>query len=115
MKQTLQGRWRAIERQSKLLPHDCYRRVDVGHAAQHVGDKVAIFETLRIAPIGDFVVRRPIDIVEDRTREALLRHAAEVMKIVAVAKTHDRVPLESAAIWFDRQCAASLTGEQTIY
>ncbi len=71
MKEPLQGRRRAIDRHGKFLAHDGNRHVDLADAAQHARQKIAALESRCIAPVGNLIVRRAVDIVEDRAGEAL--------------------------------------------
>jgi hypothetical protein len=89
MKQPLEGSWRAINRHCQLLAHDCYRKVDLGDAAQHVGDEVASVECGRVAMVGDFVIGGAVNVVENGAGQALFGQSAEVMKIKAMFQTHD--------------------------
>ena len=52
------------------------------------GNQVAAIETGRVLPIGDPVVRRPVNVVEDRAREPPPRELSEIVKIVATAEMH---------------------------
>ena len=88
MKQPLEGSRRAINRHGQLLPHDRYRKVDLGDTAQHVGDEVASVECGRVATVGDFVIGGAVNVVENWTGQALFGQSAEVMKIKAMFQTH---------------------------
>ncbi|NOJ40779.1 hypothetical protein [Bradyrhizobium australiense] len=66
----------------------------------------------------DFVVGCTVDVVEDRSRKALLGHPAKIVEIVAVFQTHliSRLPMQRAmelslvigALEINRQGARSL-------
>ena len=93
VEETLQGGRRAIDRQGELLAHDGNGEINSLDAAQHVGHEIAVLEACRIAPVGDLVVGRTVDVVEDRARQPSLRQPSEIMKVVAVPKAHG--PLRS--------------------
>jgi hypothetical protein len=88
MEQALQRSGRAIDRHCEPLAHHCYRHINGFHAAQDVGHEVAALEARRIPAISHLVVSRPVDVIEDRTRQTSSGEASEIMKIVTVAQTH---------------------------
>ncbi|MCY1537033.1 hypothetical protein D9M68_725140 [compost metagenome] len=96
MEESLQRGRRAIHRQRQFLPHDGYRHVHLRHPAQHVRHQVAGLEGLGIAPVGGFIVGRAVDVIEDRARQALARHTAKVVEILALVQAHQKTFINAA-------------------
>ena len=90
MKQPLQGRGRAIERHCQFLPHHLNRHIHLIHPCQNIGDKINIIKGAGIAGIGDFIIRRAVNIVEYGPRQPLLRQGSKVLKIMAICQSHGR-------------------------
>ena len=88
VEQALQGSRGAIEWHGKLLAHDGDRHVHSRHPAQDIGHQIAALEALRVAAKGDLVVRRSVNVVEDRPGQALPCERAEIVEVVAMAQAH---------------------------
>jgi len=88
MEQTLKRRRRAIEWHGEPLTHHRHRQIDGLHSPQDVRYEIALLEACRVSPIGDFVVGRTVDVVEDRARKPALGQSPKVVKVVAIAYAH---------------------------
>ena len=69
MEQPLQSGRRAVEGHGKLLAHDCDRKVDARDPAQDAGYEIAVLEARGVAAMPHLIVRRPVDVVENRSRQ----------------------------------------------
>ena len=88
MKQPLKRRRGAEQGHVQLLPHDRYRHVDDFDARENVGNEIASLVSFGISPIRDLIVRRTVDVVEDRPRQSPSCHRAEIPDVVASIDTH---------------------------
>jgi len=98
MEQPLERRGRTVDRQGQPLAHDRHGQVDLADPAQHVRHQVAAVKRGGVAPVGDLVVGRAVDVVEDRPGQAGLRHAAEIVEAVAARQSHLGSPWARGAI-----------------
>ena len=71
-----------------FLPHDGYRHVNAFDARENVGHQIAPLVGFGISPIRDLIVRRAVDVVEDRPRQSPPCHRAEIPDVVASIDTH---------------------------
>src|SRR3954449_7391838 len=88
VEQSLQRSRRAVHRHREPLAHDDHRHVYRLYAPQDVRDEVASLKGAGVAPIGGLIVRRAVDVVEDRTRQAALGEPPEVVEVVAILDAH---------------------------
>src|SRR2546430_6471229 len=71
------------------LPHHRRRHVDGLDAGENARHKVAALVGFGVAAAGDLVVRRSVDIVEDRRWKPSPRHGAEICDVAALSDSHD--------------------------
>ena len=71
-----------------FLPHDGYRHVDAVDTRENVGHQIAPLVGFGISPIRDLIVRRAVDVMEDRPRQSSACHRAEIRDVVASIDTH---------------------------
>jgi hypothetical protein len=88
VEETLQGGWRAVDRQSELLAHDGDGEINLLYAAQDVGYEVTALETFRVTPVGHLVVGSAIDVIEYRSGQPPLGQTPKIVKVVTVAQKH---------------------------
>src|SRR5438105_5145644 len=88
VEQALQGSGRAIDRQRELLAHDGDGKIDAPNPAQDAGYKVTAFEGFCVAPVRRLLVRRAVDIIEDRTGQSPLGQTPKIMKVMTIAQSH---------------------------
>src|SRR5205085_1907404 len=97
MEQALQGGRRAVERQREPLAHDIDREIDFLHAAEHVGQEVAMLEARAVAAMGRLIVGRAIDIVEDRTGQSAACQPSEIVEVMTLCQAHFSTPLTACS------------------
>ena len=90
VKQALKRGRRTVHGHCKFLAHHGDGEVDAFDAAQHAGHEIAILEARGISAIGHFIVRRPVDVVEDRSWQPAQGELPEVVKAVTVSEAHWR-------------------------
>src|SRR5665213_165960 len=88
MKQALQRGRRAIKRRRQFLAHDDYGHIDRFHPAQDIRHQIAALETCGIPAKRYLVIRRPVDVIEDRARQPTPRELTEIMEIMTVTHAH---------------------------
>ena len=71
-----------------FLPHDGYRHVDAFDTRENVGHQIAPLVGFGISPIRDLIVRRAVDVMEDRRRQSPSCHRAEIRDVVASIDRH---------------------------
>ena len=76
MEQALQSGRRAIDRHVDFSTEHLHRHIDFIHATQHIRHEITTIETCGVGAIGDLVIRRPVDIVENRARQPALGQLA---------------------------------------
>ena len=85
MKQALQRCRGAIERHSELLAHDGNRHIDGLYATQHIGHEVTEIEAPRVLSMREFVVGRPVDVVENGARQPTPCEFPKIVEVVTIA------------------------------
>jgi hypothetical protein len=70
------------------LAHHGDRQINIRRSAQHAGQQIDLFKGRRIAPICGFIIRRAVDIVENRLWQAALGQCAKIVKVVAIGQAH---------------------------
>ena len=88
MEQPLKRRRCAEQGHVYFLPHDGYRHVDAFDTRENVGHQIAPLVGFGISPIRDLIVRRAVDVMEDRPRQSPPCHRAEIPDVVASIDTH---------------------------
>ena len=92
MKQPLQCRGRQKQGQINGDTHHRGREIDLLNPCQHIGHEITAFISFSIAPVGDFIISRTVDVMENRARQTRLCQPAKLLGVVTVSQIHTVPP-----------------------
>jgi len=75
--------------QGACAAHDCATGVDFRHTRQHIRHQINVIKCSGVTRLGQLVICRAVDVIENRPRQARLGQFPEIIDIMTVGKTHD--------------------------